>query len=350
MQFFTSTLVLATLAMESVSAISLQHAHRHLHAKKSDLNAVIDAQIKRDAWVPPPGYVPSDMSWTTNSKLMAFTKTMGDAAGATPGVFVGSPAEAAPAPVAPTTTAAPVVAAPTPSATPSKASTGASLLSDVSDAMDDVESLISKASLSITGGTCLPGMNPTSSGTGSKIWIGKDGAYVTEMVAPAGEDVTLVLWNDTAALGKALFVQTVAPLITIQIPQGKSIFVSMSDGISGAFTALYEGKTAFAADGFIHNTLGEFTISGATSTFDVSYETAGLAGSDMTITTPNGCVSSATTCSFWCKDRSAPSCEYAGTYTLLPGTGCTMGENAGSASGGCSGFSSGGGSTTVKFL
>jgi len=351
MMFSTSTLVLATLAIESVSAISLGHAHRHLHAKKSDLNAVIDAQVKRDAWVPPAGYVPADMSWTTNSKLMAFTKTMGANAGATPGVFVGSPAEVAPAPVVPTTAAAPVVAAkPTPKPSPpSKPSTGNSLLADVSDVMSDVSALISKAALTINGGTCLTGKNPTVKGS-TPIWIGKDGAYVSEMVNGADEDITLVLWQDLAEQpGKALFVQTSQPLITIQIPQGKSIFVSMaSDGGSGGFTALYS-DASFASDGFIHNTIGEFTIAGANTVFDVSYETGGSNGKDMSIQTPN-CVSHKTSCSFSCLDSSAPSCSIAGSYALSNGDNCVVGTSFGQPSGGCGGYSSTGSKTTVTFL
>jgi hypothetical protein len=311
MKFSTAAMVLATLAVESVSAVSLGHAHRHVHSKKS----ITESEVDKRNWTPPPGY---DPHWTPPKGYNPYAT--GPTENPAPAPAEGSPAEV-------------------PAVSHGKSGKGSEVVSSI---MSEVHSLIGSAKLTVGHAKVMAGKNPTSSNDFA--WLGEDGPWTNEMVNKAGCDLTLVLWKKDA--GAAMFVQTSQPYLTVKIPAGKSITVSLADGVSGAYTAIYP-DTEWATPGFLRNTLGEFTT-GKYATFDVSRETS-MNGHPMTIETP-GCTSTMEDCVFKCtKFDEGDWCGTAGSYELVKGNAatCNMGLHDGQPTGGCQGFSAPGKATTT---
>jgi hypothetical protein len=77
--------------------------------------------------------------------------------------------------------------------------------------------------------------------------------------------VILVLWD-----GKdKSFVNDHLPAITVSLGPNESVDISFADGVSGAWSAVYD-NTPRGTWGQVSNTWGEYTTDGVRSTFDIS--------------------------------------------------------------------------------
>ncbi|KAF2089466.1 hypothetical protein K490DRAFT_72230 [Saccharata proteae CBS 121410] len=183
-----------------------------------------------------------------------------------------------------------------------------------------------------TLGLVSVGINAVAGGS-NNVWIGTDGDFTNEFTNSADEDVVLVIWGSQGS-----WVNTVQPLVTLQLAANESKTVSFANGASGAWSAIYSGTGL--VNGQISETWGEYTFSDSWSTVDVSRE-VNMDGHGMTIETPK-CVTNMTTCVFQCK--SGTSCWQ--EYELLncdtgSQEGASYGEYDGAPSGGCMGMSTG---------
>jgi len=152
------------------------------------------------------------------------------------------------------------------------------------------------------------------------------------------EDIILVIWGPQGS-----WVNAVQPAITVTLPQGQSKTISFSDGVSGAWAAIYEDTELI--NGQISNTWGEFTFS-VEGVVDVSRE-VNMSGHTMEIVGPS-CTTNMDTCVFVCS--SGNSCEFG--YELLncdngSQPGANYGTFAGAPSGGCGGLGSSAAVTTT---
>ena len=185
------------------------------------------------------------------------------------------------------------------------------------------------------------GLNPTSNN--GIIWIGGDGPNVFTFSNSGGNNsVTIIIWNAPAGDYQSSFMNAVSPQVSYSMNYQDTLNISVANGVSGAWAALYNYGTVLSEYGQINNTWGEFTT-GSYATMDVTRE-VNMAGNAMSIEAP-GCVSNMTTCVFEC--ASGNTCGDSGTYELLncdPGSqsGATYGEYDGNPSGGCQGWSKGG--------
>jgi len=192
------------------------------------------------------------------------------------------------------------------------------------------------------------GANPTGN---SNIWIGNNGPNVftfTNRASNPNADIILVLWDQSNGFASS-FVTAHAPKLTISIPFGQSITVSMNHGVSGAFSALYRHVTSVSPNGQVFNTWGEFTT-GNFATINVS-RLPNMGGNQFVIRVSTGCVADNTHCSYVCK--SGNTCWESGSYSLI---GCTTQKNNNAnlngpnPEGGCAGWSNGSGRITTEFL
>jgi hypothetical protein len=108
----------------------------------------------------------------------------------------------------------------------------------------------------------------------------------------------LVLWDQA----DQSFVNAHDPAITISIAPNEEVWVSFNDGVSGAWSAVYD-DTRQGPYGQVFNTWGEFTTRGRDSTFDVS-RLVNMGGHAMQIEGP-GCVSNMNTCVFVCPNSNS---------------------------------------------
>ncbi len=186
-------------------------------------------------------------------------------------------------------------------------------------------------------GFASQGLNPV--GNNGHIWIGNDGPNTFTFSSP-NSDVILVLWDQTAGYSSS-FVTGAQTVLTYSLPKGSSVTVSLANGISGAWTGLYDHSTGISPFGQVHNTWAEFTT-GAYATVDISRE-VNMQGNQLVAKVSTGCVANNSQCAFICK--SGNSCGDSGTYDLI---NCAsqpygnVGALAGNPEGGCSGWSNGG--------
>lgn len=145
------------------------------------------------------------------------------------------------------------------------------------------------------------------------------------------------------------FVTAHAPKLTISIPYGSSVTVSMANGVTGAFTAIYRRVTAVSPNGQVFNTWGEFTT-GNYATINVS-RLPNMGGNQFAIRVSTGCVADNAHCAYICK--SGNTCWESGSYDLI---GCSSQKNnnayygGANPEGGCAGWSNGSGRITAEFL
>jgi hypothetical protein len=181
------------------------------------------------------------------------------------------------------------------------------------------------------------GRNQFSSSSPNPVhaWIGDNGAYTITFTNTAPTHLNIVLW--TSLTGP--WVQAQQPAISWPLGMGQSVTVSLTNDISGAFSAVYPETGMYY--GLISNTWGEFTFADNWSTFDVSRE-VNMHGRAMTIATKvPSCVSSTSPprCVFTCNGGAA-TCGTSGSYGLENcAAGSQVGANTGSyannPSGGC---------------
>lgn len=178
--------------------------------------------------------------------------------------------------------------------------------------------------------------------SGHSIWLGSSGPNLFKFYNKASPAVPiiLILWDNPAGDYQSSFMNVRTPKISYSIPAGGVVTISLTNGVSGGWTALYNHKTTLSQYGQIYNTWGEFTT-GNSATVDISREIH-MAGNSIDAKVTTGCTANMNTCAFVCK--SGDTCGTSGSYNLV---GCT-GKNAaygtynGNPSGGCQGWSNGG--------
>ncbi|KAH8895860.1 hypothetical protein GQ53DRAFT_792374 [Thozetella sp. PMI_491] len=175
------------------------------------------------------------------------------------------------------------------------------------------------------------------------IWIGSSGPNTITFFNKANPAVgiILILWDAPAGDYQASFMNVRRPKISYSIPYGGSLTVSIANGVSGAWTALYDHKTILSQYGQIWNTWAEFTT-GAYATVDISREIH-MAGNNMNAQVSTGCLADLTHCAYTCKNG-VDTCGTSGSYDLIGCTGVNTGVGSynGNPSGGCYGWSNGG--------
>ena len=199
--------------------------------------------------------------------------------------------------------------------------------------------LVSSDASKLVGSLKLAGIGENSFNNNGKAWIGKDGPYVNEFFNDSGEDIILVLWGDQSS-----WVNSKVPLITHSLPAATSISISLAEGTTGGYTAVY-GDTQMSPYGQLSNTWGEYTTAGADTTFDVT-RIVDMNGHTMKIETPT-CVADMDHCVFQCAAGEA-SCYM--NYSLID-CPSNSGKSNGADSGGCKGFgATGGGIVKTTFF
>jgi len=179
------------------------------------------------------------------------------------------------------------------------------------------------------------GVNAKSHTEKAVAWLGDSGTGTqTNFTNKAKDTITVVLWHLPLGDYAAMCMNVKQPQITHTLKPGESVLVTIADGVSGAFSAVYpQTKINFA--GQISNTWGEFTT-GPYGTVDVSREVA-PEGNGMSITTSTGCKSDFKSCFFACTALNAQGvCGEAGTYKLH---NCPEQSDASGMNGGCPGMS-----------
>jgi hypothetical protein len=190
----------------------------------------------------------------------------------------------------------------------------------------------------------MAGMGTNAKAANGGVWIGSQGPNIFAFTNKAAVAVTVIIWTQAAGDYQSSFMNARKPAISYSLGAGQTVTISMANGVSGGWAALYGGKTTLSQYGQINNTWGEFTTGGY-ATVDVSRE-INMAGNTMSITVGStGCVSNMSKCVFQCK--SGNTCGASGTYNLVgcaanSQSGATFGTNSGNPSGGCQGFNNGG--------
>ncbi len=186
----------------------------------------------------------------------------------------------------------------------------------------------------------MAGQGVNAFGNNGHIWIGSDGPNTVTFNNKANPavGVILVLWDQTDY--QSSFMNVRSPQISYSIPYGSSVTVSIANGVSGAWTALYDHKTILSQYGQIWNTWAEFTT-GQYATVDITREIH-MAGNNMNAQVSTGCLADLSHCAYVCK--SGDTCGTSGSYDLIGCTGVNTGVGSydGNPSGGCYGWSNGG--------
>jgi hypothetical protein len=179
------------------------------------------------------------------------------------------------------------------------------------------------------------GQGRNSRGNNGQAWIGNGGPNTITFYNHARFVVTLVLWT-----GATSWVNVNQPQITWSLAPGQRVTVSLANGVSGAWSGLYNHRTILV-DGQIFNTWGEFTT-GGWATVDITRE-PNMGGNAMNAKVSTGCLADMNSCSFQCK--SGNRCGAAGSYKLVNCVGPNKANGIdpwGQPSGGCQGWSNGG--------
>ena len=108
--------------------------------------------------------------------------------------------------------------------------------------------------------------------------------------------VVFVFWQQIDDTSSFMKVNT-APLLTVSMFPGETLYFSMKNGISGAFAGIYNHETTLTPDGQINNLWGEIST-GPHGTFDVTAE-VNMAGNSMNIQGP-GCTADTNRCVYKC--------------------------------------------------
>ncbi|KAK0616782.1 hypothetical protein B0T14DRAFT_604990 [Immersiella caudata] len=189
------------------------------------------------------------------------------------------------------------------------------------------------------------GSNPTNSD--SRIWIGNNGPNIFTFTNRASVDIVLVLWDSSNGYASS-FVTAHAPKLTYSIPRGSSINVSLANGVTGAYSAIYDRTTVISPNGQVFNTWGEFTT-GNHATIDIS-RLINMGGNSFSARVSTGCVADNSRCAYICK-WGKNTCWESGTYDLI---GCIDQKNnnawyGANPEGGCAGWDSGSGRISAEF-
>lgn len=107
------------------------------------------------------------------------------------------------------------------------------------------------------------------------IWIGSDGPNLFHLGNTGSTPITAVVWHQpTVPIDyKATFMAARQPYVTISIAAGKTVTISVANGISGAMAGVKRGKTALTQWGQIDQTWMEFSTE---SGWGPNYATMGM--------------------------------------------------------------------------
>ncbi|KAK3063334.1 hypothetical protein LTS18_001236, partial [Coniosporium uncinatum] len=191
------------------------------------------------------------------------------------------------------------------------------------------DALVSAASAVLTKLDAKVGVNAAENN--GAVWFGNDGQYTMDLENHSGEDIVLVVWGTAGS-----WINAVQPQISTTLPNGTMTTLSFADGVSGAFSAIYEDTTM--VNGQVSNTWGEFTM-GEYGVIDVSRE-VNMSGHRMQVNLPK-CKTNMDTCVFVCPDANTCMTGYQ-LQNCDNGSqeGATSGTYAGAPSGGCGGMGS----------
>lgn len=325
----STALVLATLAIGHAAAGAIRHAQ--FHQKQAEKRAAEDqnevdvaeralADVDWTAidWDKVVDWSTVKYTYSSNQQWGVPTSAPASVAAAPSTTLMSVVVASAPASYeAPSATEA--AATPTPTHTETKSNDNS-----IGDIVEGILDTVGEALLSAKG--CLTGSNSKSNN--GAVWIGNDGPYTNEFCNESADDLILVVWSQATG---GSWVNANAPLITVSLPAGKKITLSMASGFSGAWSTLSEGINML--NGQIVNSWGEITT-GAYGVFDVSLE-VNMNGNAMEIVGPT-CTSNMDTCVFKCD--SGDSCTYG--YSLVNCSqsqykGANVGTHNGADSGGC---------------
>ncbi|KAF2416680.1 hypothetical protein EJ08DRAFT_575365, partial [Tothia fuscella] len=147
------------------------------------------------------------------------------------------------------------------------------------------------------------GVNPFFNN--EKIWVGNDGYMKLTFTNWNTARLILCIWHASDG-----YLNAHQPELTISLEPFKQVTISVADKVlHNAFSAIYpDTKVA----GQIYNTWGEFSVSGHSSTINVSRE-PWMRGHSMDIRSrQTGCRTSMESCVFVCKkgDRCGKAQEY----------------------------------------
>jgi hypothetical protein len=198
----------------------------------------------------------------------------------------------------------------------------------------------------------MAAMGTNAKAANGGVWIGSQGPNIFAFTNKAAVPIILIIWTQIPNDYQSSFMNVRTPAVSYSLSAGQTVTISMANGVSGGWSALYNGKTTLSQYGQINNTWGEFTTGGY-ATVDISSE-INMSGNPMSITVgSNGCVANMSKCIFQCKPGQGNTCGASGTYNLNgcannSQPGATYGMNNGNPTGGCQGFNNGG-HVTVNF-
>jgi len=336
MRYSYTPMVLAT-ALVGQALADPHHGHAHVHQKK-------DAEKARDLADVDWSSVSYDVDWSTVDYTYSKGQTWGDATSA---AAVAASTAVASTTAVPTTLAT-YAAANAVNAVATSASASTSVASTTSAAASATSTTSSSNNflgdiLSVVDEVLIAALGIVSAGVNAleandNCWIGTDGPYTNEFINNSDESLLVIIWGSDGS-----WVNVKQPYVTMTLKAGESQTVSFANGVSGAWSAIYEGIEL--VDGQVSNTWGEFTFS-EEGVVDVSRE-VNMNGHSMEIVGPE-CTTNMTTCVFVCDEGTT--CTTG--YSLLncengSQSGANYGTYNGAASGGCGGLGTSASLTTT---
>ncbi|KAB5576593.1 hypothetical protein GE09DRAFT_1170177 [Coniochaeta sp. 2T2.1] len=193
----------------------------------------------------------------------------------------------------------------------------------------------------------MAGQGTNARSNNGNIWIGSDGPNKFVYTNRANTPIILIVWDNPPNDYQSSFMNVRKSKISYSLAAGASVTVSMANGVSGGWSALYNHKTTLSQYGQIYNTWGEFTT-GNYATVDISRE-VNMGGNTMDAKVSTSCTTNMNTCAFVCK--SGNTCGTSGSYDLIncSGKNAAYGLYNGNPSGGCQGWSNGSGRIDASF-
>ncbi len=174
------------------------------------------------------------------------------------------------------------------------------------------------------------------------VWLGNQGGpNVFSFSNRASVPIILLMWTmEYASDFGSMCLNVRKPMISMSLKPLEGVYVSAENGVTGAWSALYDHQTQLNQYGQVCNTWGEFTT-GDYGVVDISREVH-MGGNVMdAILSPTGCVTDFNRCVYVCK--TGDTCGQPDTYALEnceagSQNGAGTGSAGGQPSGGCFGF------------
>lgn len=310
---YSSALVLSTLAIGQAAAGTIRHAgfhaRRHAEQKRNEADYVASVNWKKIA-------ESADYSKVDWSKVNYDNSPSSSSAAAYVAPAPSAPASSAAAPPPASSSKAVKVETPSKAAAysaPAPAvTTQAVKANKASKQVEAAGAFVNGLIDDITdwfGELGIGSLGVNADSNNGACWLGDDGQYTATFKNNAAQDIVLVCWKDMG-----FTINTIQPLLTVKLPQGKAQKVSFGS-VSGACAPAYKGM-AKSTFGGPKETWFEYTFGGGFPTFDVSRE-PNMQGLSISATAQKStCVSDMETCVFKCKNGS-DSCGQAGEYGMF---------------------------------